>query len=121
MPEGDQTADPETAPASPPRTPEAAPEAQDRTGKPKRRFSELPRSAQAAMLCDNPVFQRWLLRHNFTNYAADQLATAADVELKMQLNIESKRLLDTNDWDAGEFDTLHARYRAETGQEAEAR
>lgn len=96
--------------------------------KPKRRFSELPRSAQAAMLCENPVFQMWLMGHGRYDYALRDeregngpVREKADSFLKGQLQIESKTEIDRDQTIAARFDALHARYRSQTGQEAEAR
>jgi hypothetical protein len=75
-------------------------------------FHELPRSQQAGILCGDEKFHRFIGASSPV-YAAEYLYERFD--------IESREELDTNPKKAAEWDDLHARYRVETGQMAEAR
>lgn len=90
----------------------------------RRHFSELPRSTQAAMLCENPVFQDWLLSVNPNAMIPAGCDTSDEVAaflVRRICGVTSRRQLDVQN-DAGHrWDAWHARYRAETGQEAEQR
>lgn len=106
------------------RSPEAVAKTDDKPGKPKRHFSELPRSAQAAMLCENPVFQRWLLKAVGLGVPSDDCTTMDDWAAKViriRCGVTSRSLLDKQDGAADIWDALHARFREENGMVAEER
>lgn len=109
------TAGPETVPASPPRTPEAEPEAQEKAGKPKRRFSELPRSAQAGILCSDPRFIRWI-GANDSIHAAEKVRSRCQVESRADLD-RYKTFPDS----AGKWDIIVTAFHAENSLMAELR
>ena len=119
MPEGDQSTGRDTAPTPPITTPEAGPEDRERAGKPKRRFSELPRSAQAAILCENPVFQQWLNTW-WLAWRVNSETTAIHV-VRDTCGVLSRAEFDTDPQRGATWDALHARYLSETNQMAEAR
>lgn len=83
----------------------------------KRHFKDLPRSQQAAIKCQDKDFQEWL---GFTQLSAklqfpDQdlqkvCADHANGWLKMELQIQSKRDLDTDPEAASRFDSLLTDY-----------
>lgn len=62
------------------------------TDKPRRSFSELPYSQQAALACNDPVFQRWLI--GFLPDSGRPSRDAAVAVLRDRLGVESRSELD---------------------------
>ena len=81
-------------------------------GSGKRRFDEMPRSQQAALLCADERFQDWM-------EAADEDQCATLVRLRCR--VHSRAILDTDDKAAGLWLDLKQQYREQTGQTAEQR
>lgn len=79
---------------------------------PKKRFSELPRSAQAALKCKDPEFQVWLAEKykaawDSAYYENDSHSeTAAILVLKAALGIVSRKSLDSVERHAEAFDRI---------------
>lgn len=69
---------------------------------PRKPFRELPRSQQAAIKCQDPEFQNWIIG-KFDMLGMGVTPERADAVLKRILQIESKKLLDTTvsglEWD----------------------
>jgi len=109
-------------------SPEAEAQGQGKPGKPKRRFSEMPRSSQAAMLCENPVFQRWFLGSRIFDEGKENelrgngpLTDITADHLRRWCVVESRREFDTDNAAGARWDILHSKYLYETNQMAEDR
>lgn len=89
-----------------------APSADAKPEKERRRFSELPRSQQAALACADLAFQRWL---------GVSSTDAAVEQVRKLCGVLSRRELDQQPTAADRWDAMRARYLTETGQIAEAR
>jgi hypothetical protein len=106
---GRDTAD---APSADP-TPEAEGQGRD---KPRRPFHELPPSTQAVLACQDERFIRWCARGS--DRGNEQLVTEW---VRMYCGVKSRSELNTNSNAAERWAILYARYRRETGLEAEPR
>ena len=78
----------------------------------RRRFSELPRSQQAGIRCDDPEFARWAIR----NWGMEG-DSAADV-VRWRCQIASRAELDTNNRAARIWDEIDAQFLQDTGRMA---
>lgn len=109
----DESPEPVCAPAEPaPR--QVTPVSPTSTEKERRRFSELPRSQQAALKLQDDAFCKWLMTRN--NYEGLKVYNNTEAFLKAHLNIISKKDLDRweeagANWDKllTEFDVRHYR------------
>ncbi len=131
MPDGDQSVAPSTdagcgstAPAGTVNTPaDAPPEPAVAGGAPKlkRCFSELPRSAQAAMLCETPAFQPWVIDSHEPWAAMPADKHTATGFVREACDVVSRREFDTNVARGQRWDIIYIQYMRETGQLAEER
>lgn len=104
---------------------ELSPTGQQRgeAGKPRRHFDELPLSQQAALLCQDLQFADWFLRLSgySTSTSRDQNTIAQ--ALRNHFEIASRSDLDNPllDHTRAAFRVLVAKYREQTGRQAEQR
>lgn len=84
--------------------------------KPHRRWSELPRSQQAAIACHDPQFQAWV-----TAGAPDPNEEDAAALVRMECRVDSRRELDTDPVAGRRWDAYYTEYLQATGRLAEAR
>jgi hypothetical protein len=94
---------------------------QEAPQKERRAFHELRPSAQAGILCDDPVFQEWMRQrqlHNNVPWAEgeNRAEVTADM-LRNDLGIASRRQLDTDGAYAEMFQNLYAQFRKASGRE----
>lgn len=92
-----------------------APVATDAPPKERRPFHTLPRSQQAALLCNDHRFRKWWMQ------GSEVPADLMDANIKAHFRINSKRELDPPGPLSEAWDGLVARYRRDTGLEPEER
>lgn len=80
--------------------------------KPHRRFDDMPKSQQSALLCGDKEFQEFLLVDN-----AEQAAR----RVREYCDVESRAELDSRAGPAAEWDKLRAQFNQKYGRSAEAR
>jgi len=97
----------------------------DPAEKPRQSWSEMPRSKQAAIRCNEPAFQKWIKTQlswgkAVTTQDGDitQHPTTADL-VRHLCQVASRSELDQNHPGAGHWDDLDAQYMVDTGQIAE--
>lgn len=82
-------------------------EHEERTEKPRRKFSELSRSAQAGIRCNDPVYRRWLC--DVYNYEADKPDQAAEA-VRDICGISSRAALDADPTAAARWGRLEREF-----------
>lgn len=82
----------------------------DETQAPKERrsFDELPLSQQAALLCNEPRFRRFL----FERYETEDTSDAAAKAVRIDCGVESRADLDKSQNAAARWRKLHSEYQA---------
>jgi hypothetical protein len=86
------------------------------TAAPKRRLGDLPHAQQAALLCQDPAFQRYAAeRAGLTDI--DKLNSSAAAEwLRQECRISSRKDLNTDPAARARFDQLRNTYNAWRGR-----
>ena len=85
--------------------------------KPKRAFHSLPRSQQAALKCQDHIFQEWRLGHSFPDDATNETA----ITVRDWCMVNSRAEFDTDEKAGQRWDALLAEFERDTGRVAEAR
>lgn len=74
--------------------------------KERRRFNEMPRAQQAALACNDPVFQAFIQEEFGGQKGADAAADA----VRLECEVDTRAELDRNRRAAARWDDLHGRY-----------
>jgi hypothetical protein len=85
---------------------------QPKAEKPHRRFGDMPKSQQSALLCNDKEFQEFMLSDD-----AEQAAR----RVREYCDVESRSQLDSNAGAAAEWDKLRAQFNQRYGRSAEVR
>jgi hypothetical protein len=88
------------------------PTEQPKPERPHRRFDDMPKSQQSALLCNDMEFQEFMLSDD-----AEQAAR----RVREYCDVESRSQLDSNAGAAAEWDKLRAQFNQRYGRSAEVR
>ncbi len=78
----------------------------------RRRFRELPLSQQAALLCQDVAFQRWMGTRGRPEMSAEDTAR----HLREKLHVQSRAELDTDTKAAAQFADIRDQFEREAGR-----